>query len=267
VIPQDLQTNLKSLGCCWNTMLMFASMGASTSADKVSFKANTASLVAQAKTCSITFMDAPCGGGGVSIASVKSTMTLGSITPAQFDAPTQKKFEEGVAKQIGQPSSAVKVTSFKAVRRSGLQVESTTTLVGDAASSRATIQTKLTDTSAMQAKLQAEGGNLGSATVTSSTAVPGFYVAGSSSSSDDSSSTMLIIIIAAAVVVVGAAVACYVMAVGKESATEKMVIAALPSMGEKHALTVEEEAAPPGAVYMKNGVWLDADGNPVMKKG
>jgi len=85
----------------------------------------------------------------------------------------------------------------------------------------------------------------------------------SSSSSDDSSSTMLIIIIAAAVVVVGAAVACYVMAGGKESATEKMVITAPPSMGEEHALTVEKEAAPPGAVYMKNGVWLDADGNPV----
>jgi len=179
VIPQDLQTNLKSLGCCWNTMLMFASMGSSTSADKVSFKANTASLVAQAKTCSITLMDAPCGGGGVSIASVKSTMTMGGITPAQFDVPTQKKFEEGVAKQIGQPSSAVKVTSFKAVRRSGLQVESTTTLVGDAASSSAAIQTKLADTSAMQAKIQAEGGNLGSATVASSTAVQGFSVAGS----------------------------------------------------------------------------------------
>jgi len=181
VLPQSFQTNLKSLGCCWNTMLILSSMSMSneTAADKVSFNSHKAEMIAQAKQCSITLVETPCGGGGVSLASVKSTMTLSGLTPSQFDKATQKKFEQGVEKQIGQPAGSVAVTSFKAVRRSGLEVQSTTTLVGDATAKTADIQAKLDDKTAMTTKLQAEGGNLGSATISSATASNGFSVAGS----------------------------------------------------------------------------------------
>ena len=37
----------------------------------------------------------------------------------------------------------------------------------------------------------------------------------------------------------------------------------VPGMGEDQIEVEVEDAPPPGAIYMKNGVWLDKDDNPI----
>ena len=95
--------------------------------------------------------------------------------------------------------------------------------------------------------------------------VPGVNADGtvkSSSSSDGDSTTTIIIIIAAVALVVVAGVGVYVATRGSSDTGAPTITAKMEEAGAADTAAVGP-AQPEGAVYMKNGVWLDKDDKPI----
>lgn len=176
----SLQNSVSSLGCCWGNMVTLSGIADDDSdfMEKVS---------SQAAACNIALSTTPC-------ASVESTVSLAGITLAQFQTTANEAaFKKGVATTAGVSKNLVAITeTTTTARRSGVQVKSTVTLVGDAANSQSTVQSDLQNTATLQSNIQSadSSSNLASATVGTSAAASGSIVAGTQASNSGSSAGM-----------------------------------------------------------------------------
>jgi hypothetical protein len=131
---------VKNMGCCFGTMLTFASVlmpqasgsGAGSGSDIST--ATSPQVMKIYKSCGI--ITTPCA-GSLEMAEVTTNMKLSGMTKATFDSKAQGAFKDGVAKTAGVKSSAVVITGMQDVtlrRATGLEVTTKITVIGSAAS-------------------------------------------------------------------------------------------------------------------------------------
>lgn len=248
------KTQLEGLGCCWGTML--AMMALEEGADATA-------MTEGADACGVTLEATACD-SDVPVAAVDSTVGLAGGTVETYCCSDCKKVvTEAVATTADVPKNSVIVTTCKASsRRAGVEVDSKIFLVGaDASSDKVSaIETKLADTSALQSNLAAASsgtGSMGGVRVTSTAATidPANSNGVSTASSSEGAAMMMIIIVAVVglLLAVGVGVGSYLLCCTKSDPPTVTVAVPLEEKGDP----------PPGAVYMKNGQWLSADGIPV----
>merc|ERR1711966_74439 len=183
----SLQNSVSSLGCCWGNMVTLSGI---VDDDDSDFMEKVSS---QAAACNIALSTTPCA-SGMSVATVESTVSLAGITLAQFQTTANEAaFKKGVATTAGVSTNLVAITeTTTTARRSGVQVKSTVTLVGDAANSQSTVQSDLQNTATLQSNIQSadSSSNLASATVGTSAAASGSIVAGTQATNSGSSAGM-----------------------------------------------------------------------------
>jgi len=256
LMSTSVRTQVESLGCCWGNVVVLS--GSAASASDAAFVAQFTSM---ASACSITLTSTPCS-SSITMSSVESTVSLAGVLLSEFEGAKENQFIQGVATTAGVSKKLVAVTQKTATsRRSGVQVKSTVTLTGDAASNQASVESALANQASLQSNIQSAG--LSAATVSSTTSSSGFSVSGTASSGSSGSSSGLstgavVGIVIVCVVVVAAAIAgvvFFVMKSGSSSANQSQAAEPVPDAA---AAGVEATPAAYPTYTKDNGVNQDA---------